>query len=175
MSQRFAVVVMGQDRPGIVAEVSGALLGLGANVEDVSTSILRGHFAMMLVVAGPDQLQQREVETALDPLRRDDLAFSTWAVHGSLENTQATHVLTVYGPDTTGIVHAVAKTMAESGVNICDMVCRLHEGTPPIYVLTVEAALPAGLDPAKVESRIAAAVQPLGLDLSLRSVERAEL
>ncbi|MFL5879210.1 MAG: glycine cleavage system protein R [Actinomycetota bacterium] len=50
---RFAVSVFGRDRPGIVAAVSRVLADAGCNLEDTSMTILRGHFAMMLVVAGP--------------------------------------------------------------------------------------------------------------------------
>jgi glycine cleavage system transcriptional repressor len=175
MTQRFAVAVIGQDRPGIVASVSGALLDLHCNVEDVATSILRGHFAMMLVVAGPPGLDAAGVENALNPLSGEDLSFDVWSVHGSLESVEATHAVTVYGPDTTGIVNAVAETMSDLGINICDMVCRLHEGDPPVYVLTVEVAIPPSVEAAEVSSRLAAAVVPLGLESTIRSVERADL
>ena len=49
----LAVSAIGSDRPGIVAAVTKVLLDQGCNLEDTSMSILRGHFAMMLVVAAP--------------------------------------------------------------------------------------------------------------------------
>ena len=49
----FAVSAIGRDRPGIVAAVSRVLLDLEGNVEDSQMSILRGHFAVMLIVALP--------------------------------------------------------------------------------------------------------------------------
>jgi glycine cleavage system transcriptional repressor len=175
MTQRFAVAAMGQDRPGIVAAVSGVLLQLGGNVEDVATSILRGHFAMTLIVAGPDQLDLAKVEGALQPLRGADLAISAWEVHGRLDSAEATHVLSVYGPDHTGIVHAVAQALADSGANICDMVCRLHEGDPAVYVVTVEVALPEGLSADDARAAVERAVRPMGLETTVRSVERSDL
>jgi glycine cleavage system transcriptional repressor len=175
VTKRFAVAVMGQDRPGIVASVSSTLLDLHCNVEDVATSILRGHFAMMLVVAGADDLNVDKVTVALQPLSSGDLSFDVWPVHAALESVQATHAITVYGPDTSGIVNAVGETMADLGVNICDMVCKLHEGEPAVYVLTVEVAIPASVGVSEVQSRLASAVEPLGLESTIRSVERAEL
>ena len=47
----LAVTVLGHDRPGIIADVTGALAELGGNLEDSSMTLLRGHFAMTLVVA----------------------------------------------------------------------------------------------------------------------------
>jgi glycine cleavage system transcriptional repressor len=45
----IAVTVVGPDRPGIVAEVSTALAELGLNLTDSTMTLLRGHFAMVLV------------------------------------------------------------------------------------------------------------------------------
>ena len=57
----LAVTAIGRDRPGIVASVTGALLDLGGNVEDSQMSILGGHFAVMLLVAVPDETQREQV------------------------------------------------------------------------------------------------------------------
>ena len=47
----YAVTVVGHDRPGIVADVTGALATHGGNIEDSSMTLLRGYFAWTLVVA----------------------------------------------------------------------------------------------------------------------------
>jgi glycine cleavage system transcriptional repressor len=61
----FAVTAVGADRPGIVAAVTGAFAGLGGNLEDSSMTILRGQFAMMLVVDAPAGVGAGELEAAL--------------------------------------------------------------------------------------------------------------
>jgi glycine cleavage system transcriptional repressor len=175
MTQRYAIAVFGEDRPGIVADASAALLTLDANLEDVSTSILRGHFALMLIVATEDEIDRAQIEAAMRPLRAGGLALGVWEVSGPLQSVEATHVLTVYGPDRTGIVHAVSRALADLGVNISDMVCRLHEGVPPVYVVTTEVALADDLEPARVEAMVRDAVEAAGLELSLRPLERSEL
>ena len=50
----FALAAIGKDRPGIVAAVSKVLYELGCNVEDSSMTMLRGNFAVMLVLAAPE-------------------------------------------------------------------------------------------------------------------------
>jgi len=67
---RFAVSVFGRDRPGIVAAVTGVLAGAGCNLEDTSMTILRGHFAMMLVVSGPGGTGAGELVSASADLFR---------------------------------------------------------------------------------------------------------
>src|SRR5665811_931134 len=64
--QIIAVTVLGRDRPGIVADVTRALADLHGNLEDSTMTLLRGHFAMVLLVrtgAGA-----AAVEAALRPL-----------------------------------------------------------------------------------------------------------
>ena len=64
-----AITVLGHDRPGIIAETTGRLAGLGLNLEDSTMTLLRGHFAMMLVCEGP--AADAEIEQALAPLTAD--------------------------------------------------------------------------------------------------------
>ena len=62
----IAVTVLGDDRPGIVAEVTAALADLGGNLEDSTMTLLRGHFAMVVLVR--TGASQAEVEAALQSL-----------------------------------------------------------------------------------------------------------
>ena len=45
--------LIGRDRPGIVGAVTADLLRHALNIEDSQMSILRGHFAVVLILAGP--------------------------------------------------------------------------------------------------------------------------
>ena len=54
---QLAISVVGPDRPGIIADLTGALAGAGANLEDSTMTLLRGHFAMMLIA--PDQTRRQ--------------------------------------------------------------------------------------------------------------------
>ncbi len=175
VTKRYAVALLGQDRPGIVASLTQVLLDLGCNVEDVSTSILRGHFAIMLIAAGSESLDLDQVRVALDRLDQDS-GFTTavWEVTGDLTSNAATHVLTVYGPDQAGIVHAVAAVAGKMGANISDMTCRLHDQPEPTYVLTAELQLPDEVSEDQFAAAITPAVEALGFRSSLRSVEAAE-
>lgn len=173
----FAVTAIGRDRPGIVAAVSGALLDLDGNVEDSQMSILCGHFAVMLLVRVPDGVERAQVADALSGVR-DELGLEAVTVApvgaGALP-ARATHVLSVYGADRRGIVHAVSSTLAGLGVNICDLETKLV-GTPeaPVYVMTVEVAL-GDADPAAVSAALAQAGGEAGLEVTLRELDNDPL
>ena len=64
----IAVTVIGQDRPGIIADVTEILAGLGLNLTDSTMTRLRGHFAMTLICAGTPDVA--DVERALESLDR---------------------------------------------------------------------------------------------------------
>ncbi len=65
----LAVTAVGADRPGIIARVTGVLLEHGGNLEDATMTILRGQFAMMLLVdadVAPDTLERDLAEATRD-------------------------------------------------------------------------------------------------------------
>ncbi len=45
------VSVIGKDTKGIIAKVSGCLFDMDINVEDISQTIMQGHFTMIMVVS----------------------------------------------------------------------------------------------------------------------------
>ena len=64
------LTAVGADRPGLVDEVARYVLERGGNLEDSRMVNLHGQFAMMLLVAGPDDVIGR-LRDGLGALRRD--------------------------------------------------------------------------------------------------------
>ena len=141
----FAVSAIGRDRPGIVAAISSVLLDLGGNIDDSQMSILHGHFAVMLIVSAPKGVSREDLAQRLDRVR-EELGLEGLAVSAIDELSPAatpTHVLTVYGADHPGIVHAVSSALAGRGVNITDLRTRRTGGEDaPIYLMVMEIAVP---------------------------------
>lgn len=175
MSRHFALSAVGRDRPGIVAGVTGALVGLGCNLEDTSMSILAGRFAMVLIVAGPDTLSATRVEEELAPVA-GSLGLVLW-VH-DVEEAVATAspgdswTLAVHGADRPGMVHDVAAALAEAGVNIVDLSTRVMAGDGPDsagYAMLVELTLPEGLDGPALSRHLEERAAGWGVAYSLHS------
>jgi glycine cleavage system transcriptional repressor len=165
----FAITVIGHDRPGIIADVSEILAGLGLNLTDSTMTRLRGHFAMALICAGAPAAA--DIEAALGALTADGSLVATVRTVSQEPETAAAgghHILTVHGADRLGIVAAVTRTVAEQGGNITDLTTRLA-GT--LYLLVAEVDLPAGADLAGLRDRLAAVGATLGVDVSLRPAD----
>lgn len=156
--RELAITAVGRDRPGIVAGMTAALLPIGANLQDCRAALLRGSFAMVMAVEVPDAVDVAAAQEALAPTAAE-LGLQVW-VGESADPDPATNgercVISVYGADHPGIVNATTTALATLGVNILDLSSRVV-GSPPVYVLGIEAALPAGLDVGAVES----ALQPV--------------
>lgn len=168
-----AITVIGHDRPGIIAEATGALAALGLNLEDSTMTLLRGHFAMVLLCAG--DVPTDRVEEALGFLADDGLLEVTVReVPEEPEGTpvSSSYVLTVHGADRPGIVSAVAAQVAAVGGNITDLTTRLAGG---LYILGAEVDLPDGTDVEALEASLHATAEKLGVGATLRLMESDEL
>ncbi|WP_370290377.1 glycine cleavage system protein R [Nocardioides sp.] len=168
----YAVTVLGHDRPGIIAETTAGLAGLGLNIEDSTMTLLRGHFAMMLLCRGA--VGAAAIEAALAPLAGDELDVAVRPVRADAgaASSGSGWVLTVHGGDRPGIVSEVIREVAAVGGNITDLTTRL---SGELYLLVAEIALPAGVDDAELASGIAAAAQRVGVTASLRPADTDEL
>lgn len=161
----LVVSAVGADRPGIVAAVSAVLYDHGANIEDTSMSILRGNFAMTLVVATAGDAA--ELAAALGKVADDlGLLLAVRAIGDDVETRPAAapYVVSVYGADRAGIVARITALLARNGVNVTDLTTRL-QGTPgnETYVMLIEVDVPAGVAEEDLARELAAAADELGV------------
>lgn len=173
----FALTAIGEDRPGIVSAVTEPLARLGCNLEDSSSTILRGHFAVMLILAAPPELTSAAIATevcrytdplglvvTVRPLREEAL--------GESPSAAASHTLSVYGADRPGIVHGVTRLLADRDVNVTTLDTRLvGRADRPVYAMLMELAVPADLPADDLERDLRELAQRLGVDISLRPLE----
>lgn len=163
----LAVTAIGADRPGIVSAVSGALFELGCNLQDATSTILRGHFSITLIVKADRSVSVREVEEALGSVAGDlELIVTVRPVEeASGAVVDPSHMVSVYGADRPGIVFRVTDTLARMGANVTELASRLiGDDADPVYVLMLEVALP---DPQGLETEMESLGKELGVDISV--------
>jgi glycine cleavage system transcriptional repressor len=177
---QLALSVVGRDRPGIVAATTAVLLRHGVNVEDSRMAILRGHFAMTLILGVPDGTDHESLAAELDDVAADLglEALSLSAVEPLAEALpEPTHLLSVYGVDHPGIVHHAARVLAEHDVNITDLQTRLAEGNdaPALYALLIEVAVPNEVATEALDRALSEIAASEVVEVSLRELDSAEL
>ncbi|MDX8388974.1 MAG: ACT domain-containing protein [Mariprofundaceae bacterium] len=174
MSSYILLSISGHDRPGIVEDLSEALLHLNANIEDSSMSALRGRFTMMVIVQLNDKEDLGTMKASLAELeQRTKLTVQSQTMTAEEVATappEPTHVVTVSGADRPGIVHAVAKTLAASQVSIVDLSTRCHsDGDSSIYMMALEVSV-AGENPALSDTLVATG-QSLNVDVEIHDLD----
>ncbi len=78
------ITVIGQDKKGIVARISGLLYGRNVNIEDISQGVMQGYFVMTMLV------DMREATEDLESISRvlqqlgDDMALRIQLQHQNI-------------------------------------------------------------------------------------------
>jgi len=133
---KIIITVLGQDRPGILAAVSGVLYRLDCNIENVSQTILQSEFAGIFIASRPEELSRQSLMYHLEEelLPRDLYIHMTEVKEGRDEVVlpeSDPFVITTMGPDRKGIVAAFTGILARYGVNVTQLRAVFKGGDDP--------------------------------------------
>lgn len=179
---RFTISVVGKDRPGIVAATARVLFELGCNIDDSTSTILSGQFAMILAVGHPTVADAAVVDAAFAPVR-DGMKLHV-AVHAVTDEEAANGkeasgrpvIISVYGADRPGIVLAVAEALARRKINVTDLNTQVVGAKErPVYVMILEASLPDEADLPAIEAEFETLRKELSVSITVRPLETLEL
>jgi len=179
----FVLTVIGRDKPGIIAEVTGALFRERCNLEDISMTILEGEFAMILISHYQTTTQAEKLQHAFDQLGKKRGLSIYWnevrqkLVRGeSSKKGTKNYLITAFGKDKTGIVHKISQMLSKSRLNITDLNSRiLGRGRKSLYAMMLEVDVPRSYALKKLEKKLAAMEKQLRVEIQIRPVERIDL
>jgi glycine cleavage system transcriptional repressor len=133
------------------------------------------------VVAPPEEGDMDRLGEDLDAVREqldlEMLNLSPLVEADPSAEPAPTHIVTLYGADHPGIVHAATSALAQRSIDITDLTTKLvAEGAdPPIYALMMEIAPPPGADAGELESALQGVAREQGVDLTLRQLDQEVL
>ncbi|WP_457572401.1 glycine cleavage system protein R [Desulfovulcanus sp.] len=172
MMQKFALSVLGQDRPGIVARVAEILADFGCNIEDLSQTILQGEFAAIYIFSKPEQVLPEDIVHSLKQ------ALTPWKLTPFLKpiNKQQTKevasdhfVVTAIGQDAVGQIAALASIMRDFGCNITGLKAINHSQTfPDKMVMVFEIAVPLSTNFKQLRDELQQAAHSVGLEFTIQ-------
>ena len=173
--EKVIISVIGQDRPGIVAALSGALLSLDCNVENVSQTILQSVFGAIPILAAPDGVTNEAIKASLDQAAVH-LSLEVMITRFPVEQSAASgpeegdpFVITTMGPDRKGLVAETTKILADHGVNITNLKAVFKGGDDPFKNMMIyEVTVPGHVIPADLYRDLKAAASRLGLDINIQ-------
>ncbi|BAO43973.1 glycine cleavage system transcriptional repressor [Thiolapillus brandeum] len=138
MSNWYMLTLTGEDRPGIVAQVTRTLFERDMTLGEASMLRLGGNFTIMMMVGG--ELDVPALEQALDPVTATlGLSLHIDPMDGGLHRHVPPNLMVrVSGADRAGIVARVTGVLAEAGFNILDLASDVA-GTVdrPVYIMQI--------------------------------------
>jgi glycine cleavage system regulatory protein len=165
----FVLTVIGDDRAGLVSDVSARISAHGASWERSQMSRLAGKFAGIVLV---DVAKDR-----LEPLISDLTALEAQGLHITVERTdqpverqlQRLH-LELLGADHPGIVAEISAALAEHGVSIEELSTDVRDapmagGT--LFEARAVLAAPATTSTDSLQSRLESLANELMVDIAL--------
>lgn len=176
------LAVTGADHPGIIASVTEFLYRQGANLEDVSMTLLDKKFSMMLIfqLSAAKRAQMEKGIVRLE--KKTGLAFF-WKQYEvkrpdlskkiNEENSEY-YLIRALGPDQTGIVYHISRLMAKVGLNITDLHTKvIGQSSKPLYALLMETPVPKRLAPKLngLKKRLMDLGRKLKIEIQLTRVE----
>ena len=175
MRKWFILTAVGQDRPGIVADLATLVFDCEANLEDSRMALLGNEFAAILLCSGSAPELERRLS---DGARRLEWENRLTVFLRPLEGAPRPSVpdpgyrlyrIETEGEDRAGIVARVCRTIADRGVNIADLRSKVLPAPSggQIYQMSLLAEVPEPLDPAELAKALDEAGRDLGIEVRL--------
>ena len=174
---RHAVLTaIGDDRPGLVAEVTRYVLERGGNLEDSRMVNLHGQFAMMMLVAGPDEVIDRVLD-GISQLEREA------GVHAELRvaepggkaavSAAMPYRLNTWAMDHPGLMRSIAQLLGELGVNIESVDSSLRPApytNTPLFEMELVLSVPATTYVAELREKVGELCDEMNIDWQLTAL-----
>ena len=175
MDTPIILTLTGSDRIGIVEEVTRILLNCGGNVEVSHMAHLASEFAILMLVALPDD-QVLGLESDMQSLMAQ--GYKVTLTQASQTEAQAhpgwvSYRVELLGADQEGIVHEVAATMRQQGINIESMdmqVVSAPVSGSPLFNMKGVISVPPGLTGHGWEAALIHTGSRLNVDITLKAI-----
>ncbi len=177
MRTSIVFTLTGPDRIGIVENVTKLLLDLGGNVETSRMARLGGEFAMLLLVSLPQEEPAGLAEgvAALTAQGYKVTTSQTRQTYAEMYPGWLPFQIEVRGADHEGIIHQVARHLAEKGINIESMETGVDHapvsGTP-IFTMNAIVAVPPELAGREWETALHEAGGELNVDIRVSPLSK---
>lgn len=169
MNLSLAITAIGEDRPGIVNELTEFLHSAKLNIEDSRMSILGGEFAIILLVSG-DTAAIESVTQQKDSLERSlnlNLLIRKTASK-TTDDELISYNISVEGMDNPGIVHKLARYLSQHRINIVNMQTTsshaAHTGTP-VFTVNMLVDIPASKNTQQIQEEFGLLCDSLNMDV----------
>ena len=171
MTDQLVISAIGEDRPGIVNDLSDIIFKLALNIEDSRMSVLGGEFAIQLLVSGDKQALDALHSKLADIESQLGLSIMAKATRGRAAETRTVpYSVEVSSLDHQGIVHSIASFFSSRNINIVDLQTERyaapHTGSP-MFALHMTIGINADINIPQLREAFYDACEELNLDAEM--------
>lgn len=175
MQNHFVISALGNNRPGLVHQLSKAVKDCGCNILDSRMAVLGGEFAVILLLAGTwDAIAKIE---SMIPRLEDSLDLTLISRRTEVREKVANlmpYAVEVVASDRPGIVHDIAQFFSSRDINIEELYtgsyAAAHTGTP-MFSLHVTISVPTNTSIAALRGEFMDLCDQLNLDAVMEPVK----
>jgi glycine cleavage system transcriptional repressor len=126
MSNHTALIsILCEDRPGLIADVSGRLYELGINLGDTSFAVLGGGAKFTIVARLPADVTIKDVDEdlrSISVLKGAEMSIAPFAYRETHDQTaHVTHRIEITGDDSPGLIARLSEALRPLGANIVEL------------------------------------------------------
>jgi glycine cleavage system transcriptional repressor len=172
MEKRYVLTAFGEDRPGVVADVTGLIYEIGGNLEDSTMTRLADEFTIILLFSSGTDIED-ELGKACRRLEKErgvSAFFRRAAPFGGKKESHALHRVHAEGIDHTGIVYRISYYLASMKVNIANLSSRRTtspESGTARYILEIEIEVPANVSIDRLRKDLVHLGEEITVDISV--------
>lgn len=172
MQTSFIVTFIGDDRPGLVEQLSSAIERCGGNWHESRLSQLGGKFAGLLLVSLPAEAAESLRQT-LKGLASSGISVRVTPAAGVNSSGEGRRVtLAVLGPDRPGIVREISRALAAEQVNVIEMESEVSSAPmsgEPLFRADIVAEIPLSASLEALADALDVIAEAMTLDIDLGS------
>ena len=166
--QYLVISALGQDRPGIVRNLTRPITDLGGNILDSRMTILGGEFAVLMMVEGSwDTIAKLEAMLPGLQEKLDLTILSRRTTCQPQEGNTLPYAINVIALDHPGIVSQLAEFFSNRHINIQDLHTdsyhAAHTGTP-MFTVNMTVNIPGTISIARLREEFLDFCDSLNLD-----------
>lgn len=171
MTTKLVISALGDDRPGIVDQLSDIIYTLGLNIEDSRMTVLGGEFAILLLVSGEQSVIEKlqEQSTDIEQSLQMRLLIKPTTEPASASNS-IPYSVDVAALDHPGIVNNISRFFSSRNINIVNLeterYAAAHTGSP-MFALHMTIGISADINIAQLRDAFAEVCDELNLDAEL--------
>ena len=170
MDTSYIITFIGDDRPGLVEQLSSVIESNRGNWHESRLSQLGGKFAGLILVSLP-AASGDNLESELKALSATGLSVRvTPTTESSLTDGGKAITLTVLGPDRLGIVREISRALAERNINVVEMDSQVDSAAmsgESLFRARIDAHIPGDIDLDDLHDSLEEIANHMTLDIDL--------